>query len=348
MTALLKYGATFLRILLLVWLSISYHWRLRLSSDSTAGIYKMKLLILMLLFALVSATVLPGQSTEMTHFEKDGIAFDFPLDWKMVDESESGTKHFVVSEKGGKERIAIILQSIEVTDGCNLEAARQKLNDTLIETIAKEIQAVRPLQLTTVSTQVTDQMTQGVQIHGSLKNYRVTSETYVWRHRLSVAGLIHIWLDEDAANQHAWSTVRSSLTLSGATTTVTGTRSKAPLVTMADKPRETSGPVVTTTIASPSDAPEQIKGGVLNGKALRLVQPPYPSTARKAHASGTVAVQIVIDENGEVTSAHAISGHPLLQAAAVLAAKSSKFSPTTLCGEPVKVTGIVQYNFVAQ
>ena len=97
---------------------------------------------------------------------------------------------------------------------------------------------------------------------------------------------------------------------------------------------------------TPPRAP--ISGGVLNGKAVHLVQPPYPAIARQAHASGTVVVQVLIDENGNVVSAHATSGHPLLQAAAVSAARASKFSPTKLSGQPVKVTGIIQYNFVAQ
>jgi protein TonB len=87
---------------------------------------------------------------------------------------------------------------------------------------------------------------------------------------------------------------------------------------------------------------------VLNGKAVRLVQPPYPAIARSAHASGQVKVQITIDENGNVVSASPVSGHPLLQGAAVAAARQSKFTPTKLSGMPVKVTGVIIYNFVAQ
>jgi TonB family protein len=90
-----------------------------------------------------------------------------------------------------------------------------------------------------------------------------------------------------------------------------------------------------------------ISGGVLNGKAVRLVQPSYPPIARSAHVSGTVTVQITIDESGNVISAHATSGHPLLQGSAVAAARASKFSPTKLNGEPVKVNGVIIYNFVA-
>lgn len=97
---------------------------------------------------------------------------------------------------------------------------------------------------------------------------------------------------------------------------------------------------------TPRTAP--ISGGVLNGKAISLPKPQYPPIARAAHAAGTVVVQVLIDENGSVVSAKAVSGHPLLQAVAVAAARQARFSPTKLSGQPVKVTGVIQYNFVAQ
>ena len=86
----------------------------------------------------------------------------------------------------------------------------------------------------------------------------------------------------------------------------------------------------------------------MNGKAVRLIQPAYPPIARSAHASGTVTVQVLVDEAGNVISAQAVSGHPLLQASAVAAARASKFSPTLLSGVPVKVSGVITYNFQAQ
>jgi protein TonB len=94
--------------------------------------------------------------------------------------------------------------------------------------------------------------------------------------------------------------------------------------------------------------PKTVSGGVLNGKATHLVTPPYPAAARAIHAGGTVTVQVLIDETGRVVSASAVSGHPLLRAAAVSAAQSSRFSPTLLSGQPVKVSGVITYNFAAQ
>lgn len=89
-----------------------------------------------------------------------------------------------------------------------------------------------------------------------------------------------------------------------------------------------------------------IRAGVVNGKAKNLVMPIYPAAAKAARARGTVSVQVLIDEDGNIISADAVSGHPLLRAAAVLAARESTFTPTTLSGRPVKVSGVINYNFV--
>ena len=109
-------------------------------------------------------------------------------------------------------------------------------------------------------------------------------------------------------------------------------------------------PVVKTPTPKPEPTakpvPKTISGGVVNGKATNLVKPPYPAAARAVRAAGAVNVQVTIDESGNVISASAVSGHPLLRAAAVSAARSSKFSPTMLSGQAVKVTGVIVYNFV--
>lgn len=95
-----------------------------------------------------------------------------------------------------------------------------------------------------------------------------------------------------------------------------------------------------------SAAPKTISGGVVNGKAENLPQPVYPAAARAVRASGSVNVQVLIDENGNVVSANAVSGHPQLRAAAESAARTAKFKPTMLSGEPVKVNGILVFNFM--
>ena len=88
-----------------------------------------------------------------------------------------------------------------------------------------------------------------------------------------------------------------------------------------------------------------INSGVINGKALRLVKPEYPPAARAVRASGAVSIAVVVDERGKVFSADAVSGHPLLRSSAVRAACSSKFSPTTLEGNPIRIAGVITYVF---
>ena len=88
-----------------------------------------------------------------------------------------------------------------------------------------------------------------------------------------------------------------------------------------------------------------VEGEVLNGKALFLPKPPYPPDAIAKRVRGTVRVLVKIDENGKVTEATAKCGPYLLRGAAVIAAYSAEFSPTLLNGKPVKVVGIINYNF---
>jgi protein TonB len=91
-----------------------------------------------------------------------------------------------------------------------------------------------------------------------------------------------------------------------------------------------------------------VTGSVINGKAIRLPKPSYPDEAKRARVSGTVLVQLVIDERGKVLRACAVHGPALLMRAAEVAAYNAEFSPTRLNGQPVKVTGVITYNFVAQ
>jgi len=86
----------------------------------------------------------------------------------------------------------------------------------------------------------------------------------------------------------------------------------------------------------------------MNGKAVELPKAVYPEEARKTHAAGTVQVQIMVDETGKVISATAIFGPEVLREAAVNAALRAKFKPTIVAGAPVKVKGILTYDFVAQ
>jgi len=84
---------------------------------------------------------------------------------------------------------------------------------------------------------------------------------------------------------------------------------------------------------------------VLNSQAISLPKPIYPPMAKQIHVQGTVTVQVLIDEFGRVVSAKG-SGHPLLVVEAQKAAMQARFSPTVISDQPVKVSGVITYNFV--
>lgn len=95
----------------------------------------------------------------------------------------------------------------------------------------------------------------------------------------------------------------------------------------------------------PAPVPKVVSGGVMNGKATSLPKPAYPAAAMAVRASGSVNVQILINETGRVISANAVSGHPLLRAAATQAASAATFAPP-MHSSPFQVSGVIIYNFV--
>jgi TonB family protein len=96
----------------------------------------------------------------------------------------------------------------------------------------------------------------------------------------------------------------------------------------------------------PLPVPKIVSGGVVNGKAISLPKPEYPAAAIVAKIGGSVNVQVTIDEQGNVISAVAVTGHQLLRKVSEDAAAKAKFNPTKLSGQLVKVKGVVIYNFV--
>jgi protein TonB len=110
-------------------------------------------------------------------------------------------------------------------------------------------------------------------------------------------------------------------------------------------------PPAPTPAPTPKPTPPSIQrlaSNVISSKVISKPVPAYPIIAKQARVSGVVTVEILLDERGNVLSAQATSGHPLLREAARAAALQARFSPTQLNGQPVKVSGVITYNFVLQ
>jgi protein TonB len=88
-----------------------------------------------------------------------------------------------------------------------------------------------------------------------------------------------------------------------------------------------------------------VSTGLLQGNSIRQVQPNYPLLARNAQIEGPVQIEIVVDEQGNVVAAEILNGHPLLQQAALEAARQWKFRPTLLNGHPIKISGVLKFTF---
>jgi TonB family protein len=110
---------------------------------------------------------------------------------------------------------------------------------------------------------------------------------------------------------------------------------------------EQRGEKVLTSCLKDCQAVEQpAVSGFERPRPVMLAKPGYPPIAAAAHAQGEVDVRVLLDFDGKVIAAHAIAGHPLLQAASVKAARESEFTSATLDGKPVKVLGVIRYTFV--
>jgi TonB family protein len=130
------------------------------------------------------------------------------------------------------------------------------------------------------------------------------------------------------------------------TASVSEKKSKDTVEQMLADAEKRGEPILGACLDDCDDSVDPKTVGVERGRPIKLHRPIYPSIAYMSHASGEVQVRLIIDVDGKVIAASAVSGHPLLRAACVTAAWQARFTPTKQNGQPVKVTGIIRYNFV--
>jgi protein TonB len=80
----------------------------------------------------------------------------------------------------------------------------------------------------------------------------------------------------------------------------------------------------------------------------KQVPPIYPPEARAARIQGVVLLQATIDKQGTVVGLQVLSGHPLLNQAALDAVQQWRYKPVLLNGQPIEVITTVTINFVLQ
>ena len=91
--------------------------------------------------------------------------------------------------------------------------------------------------------------------------------------------------------------------------------------------------------------PVRIGGNVQAAKLVNRITPIYPPLARQTRISGTVRLHAIISKDGSIQQLEVISGHPLLQQAALDAVRQWRYQPTLLNGEPVEVDTTIDVIF---
>jgi periplasmic protein TonB len=91
--------------------------------------------------------------------------------------------------------------------------------------------------------------------------------------------------------------------------------------------------------------PVRVGGNVQAARIVNRVQPVYPPLARQTRISGTVRLHAIISKDGTIQQLEVLSGHPLLQQAALDAVRQWRYQPTLLNGEPVEVDTTIDVIF---
>ena len=120
-----------------------------------------------------------------------------------------------------------------------------------------------------------------------------------------------------------------------------------PPINVSDKPAPVT-PTSSEANASKEDVKRpvlRISEEVLRQAAVVLPEPQYPANAELARASGPVQVELIIDENGVVTTARATSGNPMLFDAAISAARKARFLMSAFSDHPTGAYSVLTYNF---
>ncbi|MDQ3743687.1 MAG: energy transducer TonB [Acidobacteriota bacterium] len=268
----------------------------------------------------VSAQSPPAQLLAVTHFDKDGLSFDYPSNWTRTDRSTPQVQHLSLTHPGSSALIMVVAYREPLQSGEQVMSVRASMTKTFVEAVAQKLgmKEAPPPEASECAT-VDSHVATGIHMAGQVGGQPSAGEVYSLVLGQRFVNLIYVRQDsDDAKGSLAWKTVLDTLKI------------EPPLNQMPEA----------------TNLEDIVSGGVLNGRVISKPQPVYPLTAKQAHVQGTVIVQIVVDEQGNVLSAHAIQGPPLLRKAGEEAASKARFTPTLLCGRPVKVTGVITYHWV--
>jgi hypothetical protein len=283
--------------------------RLLVKSTKIAGCFA-----LILIFSLVTV----AQSAQ-GHFTRDGLSFDYPGGWLLNDRSDPKAQQLILTRPDISSLILVVAFRDAILTRAQLIAATQQTTEPYVRDLVAKLSSPKsPAKRDSSCTAIVDATVGGVLVRGEMNGAPATAEVYPFPKSRRFVNLIYVRKDaEESQSSAVWKLVRESLKVD------------------AVDAGKVADPEMDLAVGS-------IYAGVLNGKAVSLPRPDRPS----GDATGAVIVGVTIDETGKVIAAQAISGNVLLRGASEQAARKARFTPTTLCGKPVKVNGSIVYNFV--
>lgn len=259
----------------------------------------------------------PGGGAQQ--FAREGLSFAYPAGWTLADKSNPQAQHLVLTRPDISALVMVIVYRDVLQSSDYLRAAREQITKSFAVNVARQMgRTEQPLPLDEKCLEVAGRQAVGYLLRGQLDKRAGTGEVYSLALGRRFVNLVHIRADADEAEgAKAWRAVLDSL--------------------------KVEPPPGST--AESGQLEDSVAGGKLNKKAVKRVAPRYPPEALASRTQGSVVVQLTVDEKGDVVAAQALNGPTQLQGAAERAAQFWKFTPTTLCGRPVKVNGTITINF---
>lgn len=262
------------------------------------------------------------QQPSVEHFSKDGLSFDYPSGWTLADKSGDAAQQLVVLLQGSSARVQVVAHRQPLQSREQVSAARESITIPYVKGLARQFGLDGPpdwkdAQCLTVG----KRLATGLHFSGRLDGEPGAADVFTVVLGQRLVHLVYTRADkDDARGSEAWKGVTGSLSV---------------------EPPQNPSPA-----GAQLDAQDAVWGGVLTGKARKMPRPEVSGSGKLVEAKGSVVVEVLVDERGDVLSAHALVGHPMLRPAAEAAARRAKFTPTLFCGSAIKVSGTITYNFM--
>jgi TonB family protein len=278
------------------------------------------LISIFLLFSLTVHAFTQTSPADLKTFDKDGLKFSYPGDWTLTDRSDIVTQYLMLGKEGSVVLLAVVSPRESITGESHFRTLLGNVHRSYLGAIRTALSTNDlAAKHEGMCLEWKGRKINGTRFSGVYNNQESIGDIYPFAVNGRLVALIYMRVKKDEETAKAgWQNLLDTLAV-----------------------ENRSDPDLGFTFVS-----DTIDGGVLNGMALKLVKPEYPSAARKERAQGPISVKVLIDENGDVISTEASPGNAYLQNAARIAARKSKFLPTMICGRPIRVTGVITYNFV--